>query len=163
MQKMKKTTNSPSYNPSDKPIFTTMDIMRILPHKYPFLLVDKIIELSPKHVVGVKNVTVNEGFFQGHFPNNPIMPGVLQIEAMAQVGGVMIMSDLEDPENYTTYFMKIENAKFKEKVVPGDTMLIRMELTSPVRRGICMMKGQVFVGDKVVTEAELMAQIMKKK
>ena len=106
---------------------------------------------------------MNEGFFQGHFPNNPIMPGVLQIEAMAQVGGVMIMSDLEDPENYTTYFMKIENAKFKEKVVPGDTLVIRMELTAPVRRGICMMRGQIFVGDKIVTEAELMAQIMKKK
>ena len=163
MQKMRKTTNQPYYNPSDKPIFNSMDIMRILPHKYPFLLVDKVIDISPKHIVGVKNVTVNEEFFQGHFPNNPIMPGVLQIEAMAQVGGVMIMSDLEDPENYTTYFMKIENAKFKEKVVPGDTLLIRMELTAPVRRGICMMRGQIFVGDKVVTEAELMAQIMKKK
>ena len=163
MQKMRKTTNQPYYNSSDKPVFNTMDIMRILPHKYPFLLVDKIIDISPKHIVGVKNVTVNEEFFQGHFPNNPIMPGVLQIEAMAQVGGVMIMSDLEDPENYTTYFMKIENAKFKEKVVPGDTLLIRMELTAPVRRGICMMRGQIFVGDKVVTEAELMAQIMKKK
>ncbi len=163
MQKIRKTTNSPYYNNNDKPIFNTLDIMRILPHKYPFLLVDKIVDISPKHIVGIKNVTVNEGFFQGHFPNNPIMPGVLQIEAMAQVGGVMIMSDLEDPENYTTYFMKIENAKFKEKVVPGDTLVIRMELTAPVRRGICMMRGQIFVGDKIVTEAELMAQIMKKK
>jgi len=163
MQKSKKTTNSPFYDINEKPILDIKDIQKLLPHGHPFIFVDKIIELSPKHIVGVKNVTITEYFFPGHFPNNPIMPGVLQIEAMAQVGGVMILSGLDDPENYATYFMKIENAKFKDKVVPGDTMLIRMELTSPVRRGICQMKGQVFVGNKVVTEAELMAQIVKNK
>jgi UDP-3-O-[3-hydroxymyristoyl] N-acetylglucosamine deacetylase/3-hydroxyacyl-[acyl-carrier-protein] dehydratase len=163
MLKQRKTMDHPVYDPSQKPVFDCKKIMRILPHAYPFLLVDKIIDLSPKHIIGVKNVTINEPFFTGHFPNNPIMPGVLQIEAMAQVGGMMIMSELEDPENYTTLFLKIENAKFKETVVPGDTLLIRMDLTSPVRRGICMMKGQIFVGGKVVTEAELMAQIVKKK
>ncbi|MGZ5242689.1 MAG: bifunctional UDP-3-O-[3-hydroxymyristoyl] N-acetylglucosamine deacetylase/3-hydroxyacyl-ACP dehydratase [Bacteroidia bacterium] len=163
MQKRKRDALTPTYDPNVKPIFDGKDIMRFLPHKYPFLFVDKIIEISPKHIVGVKNVTVSEYFFPGHFPNDPIMPGVLQIEAMAQVGGVMILSDIEDADNYATLFMKIEHAKFKDKVVPGDTMLIRMELTQPVRRGICMMKGQIFVGNKVVTEAELMAQIVKKK
>ncbi|RYD71617.1 MAG: 3-hydroxyacyl-ACP dehydratase FabZ, partial [Sphingobacteriales bacterium] len=163
MQKSKRDASVPQYDPNVKPIFDGKDIMRFLPHKYPFLFVDKIIEISPKHIVGVKNVTVSEYFFPGHFPNDPIMPGVLQIEAMAQVGGVMILSDLENADEYATLFMKIEHAKFKDKVVPGDTMLIRMELTAPVRRGICMMKGQVFVGNKVVTEAELMAQIVKKK
>jgi len=163
MQKQKRDSSLPYYDPNEKPIFDSKEVQRILPHSHPFLLVDKIIELSPKHVIGVKNVTINEDFFRGHFPNDPIMPGVLQIEAMAQVGGVMILSGLDDPENYATLFLKIENAKFKEKVVPGDTLLIRMELTAPVRRGICMMKGQIFVGNKVVTEAEMMAQIVKKK
>ena len=163
MQKRKRDASSPYYDMNEKPVFDSRDIRRILPHSDPFVFVDKIIEISPKHIVGVKNVTQTEPFFQGHFPNNPIMPGVLQIEAMAQVGGIMILSDLENAENYSTLFMKIENAKFKEKVVPGDTMLIRMELTAPVRRGICMMKGQIFVGNRVVTEAELMAQIVKQK
>lgn len=163
MQKRKKDASAPYYDINEKPVFDARDIKRILPHDDPFVFVDKIIEISPKHIVGVKNVTLTEYFFKGHFPNNPIMPGVLQIEAMAQVGGIMILSDLENAENYSTLFMKIENAKFKEKVVPGDTMLIRMELTSPVRRGICMMKGQIFVGNRVVTEAELMAQIIKQK
>ena len=163
MQKTQRDAGVPVYNPNEKPIFEAKDIQKILPHGHPFIFVDKIIELSPKHVVGVKNVTQTENFFQGHFPNDPIMPGVLQIEAMAQVGGVMILSELENPENYATLFMKIEHAKFKEKVVPGDTMLIRMDLTAPVRRGICMMKGQIFVGNRVVTEAVLMAQIVKQK
>lgn len=159
--KLKSGSSAPFYDPNIKPIFEAKDIEKILPHKNPFLLVDKIIEISPKHVVGIKNVTMNEDFFRGHFPGNPIMPGVLQIEAMAQVGGVMILSGLENPQDYSTYFIKIENAKFKDKVIPGDTLLIRMELTAPVRRGICMMKGQIFVGDKIVTEAEMMAQIVK--
>ncbi|MCX6352802.1 MAG: bifunctional UDP-3-O-[3-hydroxymyristoyl] N-acetylglucosamine deacetylase/3-hydroxyacyl-ACP dehydratase [Bacteroidetes bacterium] len=164
MQKAKRGgSNAPMYDYNEPPVYDSKAIQKILPHAYPFLLVDKIIEISSKHIVGIKNVTINENFFPGHFPNNPIMPGVLQIEAMAQVGGVMIMSALEDPENYTTLFMKIESAKFKDMVVPGDTLMIRMELTAPVRRGICMMKGQIFVGNKVVTEAELMAQIVKKK
>ena len=163
MQKRKRDASSPYYDINEKPVFDSKDINRILPHADPFVFVDKIIEISPKHIVGVKNVTITEYFFKGHFPNNPVMPGVLQIEAMAQVGGIMILSDLENAENYSTLFMKIENARFKAQVVPGDTMLIKMELTAPVRRGICMMKGQIFVGNRVVTEAELMAQIVKQK
>ena len=163
MQKRKREASAPYYDPDAPPIFDAKQIHKILPHAHPFVFVDKIIEISPKHVVGVKNVTNTEYFFQGHFPNNPIMPGVLQIEAMAQVGGVMLLNELDNPQNYSTLFMKIENAKFRDQVVPGDTMLIRMELTAPVRRGICMMKGQVFVGSRVVTEAELMAQIIKQK
>jgi UDP-3-O-[3-hydroxymyristoyl] N-acetylglucosamine deacetylase/3-hydroxyacyl-[acyl-carrier-protein] dehydratase len=162
-QKYKRESHAPYYDPNAVPVFDAKQIKKFLPHDHPFLFVDKIIELSPKHVVGVKNVTMTEYFFPGHFPNDPIMPGVLQIEAMAQVGGVMILSDLDDHSNYSTLFMKIENAKFKDKVVPGDTMLIKMELTAPIRRGICMMKGQIFVGNKVVTEAEMMAQIVKQK
>ncbi len=121
------------------------------------MLVDKVLELSATHVVAVKNITADQYFFQGHFPGNPIMPGVLQIEAMAQAGGVLVLSKEPDPENFSTYFMKIENAKFKEKVVPGDTLIIRMDPIAPIRRGICLMRGQAFVGDKLVTEAELMA------
>jgi len=127
-----------------------------------FLLVDKIIELGESHVVGVKNVTMNEWFFQGHFPNNPVMPGVLMIEAMAQTGGILVLSTVPDPENYWTYFMKITEARFKQKVMPGDTLVFHLSLISPIRRGICHMKGEAIVGDKVVMEAEMMAQIVKK-
>jgi len=134
----------------------------MLPHRYPFLLVDKIIELGESHVVGVKNVTMNEWFFQGHFPNNPVMPGVLMIEAMAQTGGILVLSTVPDPENYWTYFMKITEARFKQKVMPGDTLVFHLSLISPIRRGICHMKGEAIVGDKVVMEAEMMAQIVKK-
>lgn len=162
MQKSRRKPPIPAYDPNIKPVFDSRDIENILPHKDPFLLVDKIIELSANHVVGIKNVTINEPYFKGHFPGNPVMPGVLQIEAMAQAGGVMILSAMDNPSKYLTYFMKIENAKFKEKVVPGDTLILRLDLTSPVRRGICKMKGRAFVGNKLVTEAELMAQIVKK-
>ena len=134
----------------------------MLPHRSPFLLVDKILEMGKTHLTALKNVTFNEPFFPGHFPGNPVMPGVLIIEAMAQAGGVLVLSQVEDPENYNTYFMKIDNAKFKDKVVPGDTLLFRLELLAPVRRGVCVMKGTAFVGDKLVCEAELMAQIAKK-
>ena len=134
----------------------------MLPHRYPFLLVDKIIELGESHVVGVKNVTMNEWFFQGHFPNNPVMPGVLMIEAMAQTGGILVLSTVPDPENYWTYFMKINEARFKQKVMPGDTLVFHLSLITPIRRGICHMKGEATVGDKVVMEAEMMAQIVKK-
>ncbi|MFW6227562.1 MAG: bifunctional UDP-3-O-[3-hydroxymyristoyl] N-acetylglucosamine deacetylase/3-hydroxyacyl-ACP dehydratase [Bacteroidota bacterium] len=152
----------PVYHPDEKPVFDINDIKGMLPHRYPFLLVDKIIEISDSHVVGVKNVTMNESFFAGHFPNEPVMPGVLQIEAMAQTGGILILSTVKDPENYSTYFLKIDNVKFKQKVIPGDTLILKCSLISPVRRGICHMRCIGYVGSKVVLESELMAQIVKK-
>ncbi len=163
IKKKKSLASVPQYDPNQKPVYDIVDIMRFLPHRYPFLFIDKVMELTPTHVVAIKNVTGVEGFFQGHFPDNPIMPGVLQIEAMAQTGGVLILSNVPDPENYSTYLVKIENAKYKEKVVPGDTLVMRLDLMAPVRRGICIMKGQAYVGNKLVAEAELMAQIVKDK
>jgi UDP-3-O-[3-hydroxymyristoyl] N-acetylglucosamine deacetylase/3-hydroxyacyl-[acyl-carrier-protein] dehydratase len=152
----------PVYDPMQAPIYDINRIEKVLPHKFPFLLVDKIIELSDKHVVGIKNVTFNEPFFQGHFPQNPVMPGVLQLEAMAQVGGILALNNIEDPQNFDTYFLKIDKAKFKQKVIPGDTLILKLELISPIRRGICEMKGTAYVGNKLVTEAELVAQIIRK-
>lgn len=151
----------PAYNPNQKPLFTTADIIKMLPHKHPFLLVDKILSKTETSIVAVKNVTFDEYFFAGHFPGDPIMPGVLQLEAMAQAGGVLILSQVPDPENYGTYLLKIDNAKFKDKVVPGDTLVMKMELTEPVRRGICVMKSRAWVGDKLVSEAEMLASIVK--
>jgi len=151
----------PVYDPKLPPVFNLERIQKTLPHRFPFLLVDKIIELSGTKIVGVKNVTFNEWFFQGHFPDNPVMPGVLQIEALAQTGGILCINAMPEGK-YDTYFLKIDNCKFKNKVVPGDTMILKMELISPVRRGICEMKGTVYVGGKVATEAILVAQVVKR-
>jgi len=152
----------PTYDPNQEAIYDINKIEKVLPHKYPFLLIDKIIELSDSHVVGVKNVTFNEHFFQGHFPNNPVMPGVLQIEALAQAGGILAMNTLPDPENYDTYFIKIDKARFKQKVVPGDTLILKLDLINPIRRGICEMRAVAYVGNKLVVEAELVAQLIRK-
>lgn len=162
-QKQRKLRGLPKYDPRKEPIKDTMAIEAMLPHRHPFLLVDKIIEMSDKHVVGVKNVTYDEYFFRGHFPNNPIMPGVLQLEAMAQTGGILALSTVPDPENWDTYFLKIDNAKFKKKVVPGDTIILKLELLSPIRRGICNMMGTAYVGESIVSEGELTAQIVRRK
>lgn len=151
------------YNPNATPVYDTVQIMNILPHRQPFLLVDKILELTKSHVVGVKNVTMNEDLFKGHFPGSPIFPGVLQIEAMAQTGGILVLNTVPDPENWLTLFLKIENARFKDKVVPGDTLIFRCDLLAPIRRGIAQMKGIGMVGERIVVEAELMAQIVKVK
>ncbi|MCK9611786.1 MAG: bifunctional UDP-3-O-[3-hydroxymyristoyl] N-acetylglucosamine deacetylase/3-hydroxyacyl-ACP dehydratase [Bacteroidales bacterium] len=144
------------------PLYDISAIQKILPHRPPFLLIDKILEMDEKMIIGVKNVTINEGFFIGHFPKEPIMPGVLQIEAMAQCGGILVLNTVPDPENYITYFLKIDNARFKGKVIPGDTLIFKLELMSPIRRGICQMYGRAFVKNKVVMEAEMLAQIVKK-
>lgn len=148
---------------NQKALLNVNQISNILPHRYPFLLVDKILELGDNYVIGIKNVTFNEPFFVGHFPGNPIMPGVLQIEAMAQVGGVFALSQVEDPENYSTYFLKIDKVRFKQKVIPGDTLVLRMDLLTPIRRGIVQMSGKIYVDNKVVSQAEVMAQIVKEK
>lgn len=154
---------APSYDPNKEPIFNINDIRRMLPHRYPMQLVDKVIEMGKNHIVGVKNITSNEPFFQGHFPEEPVMPGVLQVEAMAQVGGLLVLSQVEDPERYSTYFMKIDNVKFRQKVVPGDTLIFHLSFITPIRRGCAVMKGYAFVGEKIVSEAEFMAQIVKNK
>ena len=152
----------PKYDPDAEPIVDLPGIQGLLPHRAPFLFIDKVISLTPKEVVGVKGVTFNEPFFNGHFPGNPVMPGVIQIEAMAQTGGVLALNTVEDPENYDTYFLKIDQAKFKRKVVPGDSLIIKMELISPIRRGIVEMKGTCFVGSSIVTEAVMVARIMRR-
>ncbi len=162
MKKKDKSPIIPHYDPAQAPIFDINQIKEFLPHKYPFLLVDKIVSLTENKVVGIKNVTYNEQFFLGHFPNEPVMPGVLIIEAMAQTGGILVMNTLPDPKEYITYFLKIDNARFKSKVVPGDTLIFEMELTSPIRRGICEMHGNAYVANKLAASADLMAQVVKK-
>ncbi|MCM1517826.1 MAG: bifunctional UDP-3-O-[3-hydroxymyristoyl] N-acetylglucosamine deacetylase/3-hydroxyacyl-ACP dehydratase [Pseudoflavonifractor sp.] len=154
---------APVYNPSAEPIMDNNRIRELLPHRYPFLLVDKVIEKGDNYIVGVKNVTTNEPFFQGHFPQEPVMPGVLQVEAMAQTGGLLVLSTVDDPEKYSTYFMKIDNVKFRQKVVPGDTLIFHLSFMTELRRGCAVMKGYAFVGEKIVSECEFMAQIIKNK
>ena len=161
--KAEKRNNVPVYDLNKTPLLDIYQIMDILPHRPPFLLVDRVLELSDKHVVGMKNVTMNENFFVGHFPGAPVMPGVLQVEAMAQCGGILVLSTVPDPENYLTYFMKMDNVKFKQKVLPGDTLIFKAELITPIRRGICHMQAYAYANGRLVAEAELMAQIAKKK
>ena len=154
---------APIYDPNEEPLMDNIRIRELLPHRYPMQLVDKVIAMGATTIVGVKNITANEPFFQGHFPQEPVMPGVLQIEAMAQCGGLLVLSQVEEPERWSTYFLKIDNVKFRQKVIPGDTLLFHVELLSPVRHGISSMQGYMFVGDNVVAEATFTAQIVKNK
>ena len=160
--KQERRNRVPDFDLNAEPLMDVNAIMKVLPHRPPFLLVDKILELSDTHIVGMKSITMNEPYFAGHFPGQPVMPGVLQIEAMAQAGGVLVLNTVHDPENYLTFFMKIENAKFKNPVVPGDTLIFKMELLSPIRRGICHMQAVAYSRGRVTTEAEMMAQIVRK-
>ena len=153
----------PIYDLKSEPVMDNNRIRELLPHRYPFLMVDKVIQMTDTFIVGVKNITTNEPYFTGHFPQEPVMPGVLQVEAMAQTGGLLVLAKLDEPERYSTYFLKIDNVKFRHKVVPGDTILFRVELTSEMRRGIATMRGLAFIGDKVVSEADFTAQIIKNK
>lgn len=165
-QEMKKTLskrNIPVYDPAEPPVLSLLEVRKMLPHRFPFLMVDKIISLDENTVVGIKNITFDEPFFQGHFPDEPVMPGVLLVEALAQAGGILVLSNVEEPEKYSTYFLKIDKLKFKHKVVPGDTVILKMEMIEPLRRGIVAMYGQAFVGNTLVVEGEMVAQVIKNK
>jgi UDP-3-O-[3-hydroxymyristoyl] N-acetylglucosamine deacetylase / 3-hydroxyacyl-[acyl-carrier-protein] dehydratase len=159
---LKGVSNAPKYDPSLPPVYDINDITNILPHRYPFLLIDKIIHIDDKTVTGIKNVTMNDNFFQGHFPDNPVMPGVLQIEAMAQIGGILVLNTVDDPENYWTYFLGVENFRFRKMVIPGDTLIMKCELTAPIKRGIAKMYGKAYVGKNLVCEGSMTASIVKK-
>ena len=154
---------APIYDPNDEPVMDNIRIRELLPHRYPMQLVDKVISIGATSIIGVKNVTSNEPFFVGHFPQEPVMPGVLQIEAMAQCGGLLVLNTLEEPERWSTYFMKIDDVKFRQKVVPGDTLIFKVDLLAPIRHAVSSMKGYIFVGDKIVSEATFTAQIVKNK
>jgi UDP-3-O-[3-hydroxymyristoyl] N-acetylglucosamine deacetylase/3-hydroxyacyl-[acyl-carrier-protein] dehydratase len=162
IKETKSKIEAPVYDPNKEPVYDIHAIQNILPHRFPMLLVDKIIEVTDNYVIGVKNTTVNEHFFAGHFPDNHVMPGVLQIEAMAQCGGMLALKSVENTKDYDVYFLKINNAKFKRKVVPGDTLVMKVELMGPIRRGIVEMKGTIFIGNQIATEAEMMATIIKR-
>jgi UDP-3-O-[3-hydroxymyristoyl] N-acetylglucosamine deacetylase/3-hydroxyacyl-[acyl-carrier-protein] dehydratase len=161
MNKQHAKTAAPIYDCNKESLFDVQKIRELLPHRYPFLMVDKIIEIKEKYIVGVKNITTNEPIFTGHFPNEPVFPGVLQVEAMAQVGGLYVLNKMDSTKSYSTYFMKIDGIKFRQKVVPGDTLIIKVELLTPIRRGIATMKGYAFVGNQLVSEGEFMAQIVE--
>lgn len=163
MNKQFSKTAPPIYNPDQDPLLDIVKIKELLPHRYPFLMVDKVIEIREKHIVGVKNITTNEPIFTGHFPEEPVFPGVLQIEAMAQVGGLFVLNQMDPNKSYSTYFMKIDGIKFRKKIVPGDTLIIKVEMVSPIRRGIATMKGYIFVGNQLASEGEFMAQIIENK
>ena len=151
----------PVVNIDEEPLYNIQDIQGMLPHRYPFLMVDKIMKINDDSIIGVKNITMNEPIFTGHFPDNPVFPGVLQVEAMAQVGGIFALSKVEDPHLYSTYFMKIDNVRFKQKVIPGDTIVFELKLMSPIRRGLVQMQGKGYVNGQLVSEAEMLAQIIK--
>jgi UDP-3-O-[3-hydroxymyristoyl] N-acetylglucosamine deacetylase / 3-hydroxyacyl-[acyl-carrier-protein] dehydratase len=163
MNKQFSKTAAPIYNPELEPVMDILKIRSLLPHRYPFLMVDKVIEIKDKHIVGIKNITSNEPMFTGHFPQEPVFPGVLQIEAMAQMGGLYVLNQFDPNKSYSTYFMKIDGIKFRRKIVPGDTMVIKVELLSPIKRGIATMKGYIFVGNQLASEGEFMAQIVENK